>query len=279
MGKYPPPRGASDLPGLEVAGEIVEAPEDSPFAPGDTVCALLAGGGYAQYATAPVEQVLPKPEGLSMAEAAAIPETFFTVWANLFMDGKLQKGEAVLVHGGSSGIGTTAIMLAKAFGCKVYITAGSEEKCTACHQLGADLAINYREKDFEDVIMHATQDHGVDVVLDMVGGDYVPKNINLLARGGRHISIATLHGGKAEIDMRRIMTRRLVVTGSTMRPRSVAEKGVIASQLHKKVWPYIEAGRIKPVIHTTFALDEAADAHRLMEEGSHIGKIVLKVID
>lgn len=279
MGKYPPPRGTSDLPGLEVAGEVVEAPEGSGFETGDTVVALLAGGGYAQYVSVPMEQVLPKPEGLSMVEAAAIPETFFTVWTNLFMDGGLEKGQTALVHGGSSGIGTTAIMLAKAFGAKIYITAGSEEKCTACHKLGADLAINYKEKDFEEVVMHATQEKGVDVVLDMVGGDYLPKNLRLLARHGRHVSIATLHGAKTELDIRQIMMKRLVLTGSTLRPRSPAEKGEIAKALHKKVWPYLEAGRIKPVIHTTFALADAADAHRLMESSGHIGKIVLKVID
>jgi NADPH2:quinone reductase len=278
QGKYPPPPGASDLPGLEVAGRIAAVgPDVTRWRAGDAVCALLAGGGYAEYCCAPQEQCLPIPRGLSMDAAAAIPETFFTVWTNVFDRGRLRAGETLLVHGGASGIGTTAIQLARAFGSRVFATAGSRAKCAACEALGAERAINYREEDFAVVLRQATTDRGVDVILDMVGGDYTPKNIEVLATDGRLVQIAFLKGGRVEIDLNPVMRRRLVVTGSTLRPRSPAEKGIIARSLEQHVWPLLEAGQVRPVIHAVFPLFEAAAAHRVLEEGSHVGKVVLRI--
>ncbi|HVH27372.1 MAG TPA: NAD(P)H-quinone oxidoreductase [Vicinamibacterales bacterium] len=275
-GLYPPPPGASDIPGLEVAGTIVEVgPEAGDWAAGDRVCALLSGGGYAEYCVAPGVQCLPVPRGLDMVQAAAIPETFFTVWTNVFERGRLKPGEWILVHGGSSGIGTTAIQLARAFRSRVLVTAGSAEKCEACERLGAERAINYREADFAVVIHEMTGGRGVDVVLDMVGGDYVARNIESLAIDGRLVQIALQKGSKVELDMRPLLTRRLTITASTLRPRSAAEKGAIADAVFKHVWPLLESGTVRPVIHATFALRSAADAHRLLESSRHIGKIVL----
>ena len=276
-GGYPPPPGASPLPGLEVAGTIVEvgAGVDG-WAQGDTVCALVAGGGYAEYCVAPAPQCLPVPSGLSIIEAAALPETFFTVWANVFQRGRLAAGETVLIHGGSSGIGTTAIQLAKSFGATVLTTAGSDEKCAACRDLGADWAINYKTEDFVAIAKEATAGKGVDLVLDMVGGDYLPRNISALAVDGRHVSIAFLGGAKVTLDLRPVMVRRLTLTGSTLRPRSIADKAAIAAQLREQVWPLLESGDVRPVIHATMPLEKAADAHALMETSSHIGKIILE---
>lgn len=277
-GLYPPPPGASPLPGLEVAGTIAaHGPEAGDWRAGDTLCALIAGGGYAEYCVAPAPQCLPVPKGLSMIEAAALPETFFTVWTNLFGRAGLSAGETVLVHGGSSGIGTTAIQLARALGARVFVTAGTAEKCRACEALGADRAINYRTEDFVAEIKEATGGRGIDVVLDMVGGDYIPRNIDVLATEGRHVSIAFQAGDKATLNLRLVMQRRLTLTGSTLRARPVAEKGVIARSLHEKVWPMIETGTVRPVIDTTFPLTEASAAHSLMESSRHIGKIVLTV--
>jgi len=275
MGKYDPPPGISDLPGLEVSGTIVAG--DGKI--GAPVCALLAGGGYAEYCVAPVAQCLPVPQGFSFEEAAGIPETFFTVWRNLLDIGAFQKGERVLVHGGSSGIGTTAIQMIKAFGGKVYATAGSDEKCEACERLGADLAINYKTQDFVALIDKATEGAGVDIVLDMVGGDYVLKNLSCLAENGRHINIAMLHGKEAEIDIFKIMRRRLTLTGSVLRQRPLEEKAAIADALAEHVWPLLESGQIKPSLFKIFTLDQAADAHALMESSVHIGKIILHVSD
>ena len=274
-GGYPPPPGASDIPGLEVAGRIVAAgPDAGGLKVGDQVTALVAGGGYAEYCLAPAPQCLPVPKGLSAIEAAAIPETFFTVWTNVFDRGRLQAGESFLVHGGSSGIGTTAIQLAKAMGARVFATAGSKDKCRACEKLGAERGINYRDEDFVEIVKAATG-QGVDVILDMVGGDYVARNFKALAPEGRLCYIAFLGGSKVEADLLPIMLKRLTVTGSTLRPRDIAFKGAIARNLRDKVWPLIEAGKIKPVIHKTFPLAQAAEAHRLMESSAHIGKIVL----
>ena len=275
QGGYPPPPGASDIPGLEVAGRVVAlGPEAGGLQPGDEVTALVTGGGYAAYCAAPVPQCLPVPKGLSPIEAAAIPETFFTVWTNVFDRGRLQAGESLLVHGGSSGIGTTAIQLAAALGSRVFATAGSAEKCRACEALGAERAINYREADFVEVVKAATG-RGADVILDMVGGDYIQRNLKALAPEGRLCYIAFLGGSKAEVDLLPLMLKRLSITGSTLRARDVAFKGAIARNLRETVWPLIEAGRVKPVIHRTFPLSEAAEAHRLMESSAHIGKIVL----
>lgn len=275
-GMYEPPPGTTDIPGLEIAGRVAAiGPQVSQWKVGDEVCALVAGGGYAQYCTAPEGQCLPIPDGFSMVEAAAVPETFFTVWTNVFERGRLQSGESFLVHGGSSGIGTTAIQLAKAFGARVFATAGSAEKCKACEDLGADQAINYKEEDFVQVIGDATGDKGVDVVLDMVGGDYIPRSIKIMAVEGRHVSIAFLRGAKVEINVEPVMRKRLTLTGSTLRPRPVAEKAAIGAQLREKVWPLLSKGSIKPVIHATFPLAAASDAHALMESSQHIGKIVL----
>lgn len=267
LGKYPPPPGITDIPGLEIAGTR----EDT----GEAVCALLAGGGYAEYAVAPEGQCLPVPKGLSMTDAAALPETMFTVWNNLFLRGRLKEGETALIHGGASGIGTTAIQMARAFGARVIVTAGTEAKCQACRALGASLAINYKTSDFSNEIKKFCG--GVDVVLDMVGGDYVPRSIEIMNPDARHVSIAYLNGAKAEINISTIMQKRLTLTGSTLRARPVTEKAALARDLKEKVWPMIEAGKIRPVIFKTFPLAEAAAAHEALENGDHIGKIVLQV--
>ncbi len=275
LGGYNPPPGASDIPGLEIAGSVVACGEGADWQVGDEVCALVAGGGYAEFCSAPAEQCLPIPKGLGPVEAAAIPETFFTVWSNVFDRGRLEAGERFLVHGGSSGIGTTAIQLAHAFGARVFTTAGSPEKCRACEDLGAEQAINYREQDFVAVVKAACDGEGVDLILDMVGGDYVQRNIDALVPDGRLVSIAFLSGPKVEVNLLPMMLKRLTITGSTLRPRPIAFKAAIARKLKEKVWPLIEAGKLGPVIHKTFPLAEASDAHRLMESSSHIGKIVL----
>jgi NADPH:quinone reductase len=277
QGSYPPPPGASPLLGLEVAGEVVAlGPDASGFSVGDKVCALTNGGGYAAYCTAPVGQCLPWPKGYDAVRAAALPETAFTVWANVFQMGRLAKGEKLLVHGGTSGIGVTAIQLAHEFGATVYATAGSAEKCAACVRFGADAAINYREQDFGQEIRTLTGGKGVDVILDMVGGPYLQRDIRALSMDGRLVLIAFLEGSVAEkFDFMQIMTKRLTVTGSTMRPRTAAQKAAIAAELRAKVWPVLDAGRCAPVIHATFPLAQAAEAHRLMESSAHIGKIML----
>jgi NADPH2:quinone reductase len=278
MGMYPVPPGASDLPGLEVAGEIVaKGPAAKLFNVGDKVCALVHGGGYAEYCVTPQATTLPVPKGLTLTEAASLPETFFTVWGNVYDRAKLAPGESLLVQGGSSGIGVTAIQMAKATGNRVFATAGSDEKCAACVRLGAEKAINYRTQDFLAEIKSATGDKGVNVILDMVGGDYVPKELKCLADDGRLVFIAFLRGPKTELDINELMRRRLTVTGSTLRPRPVEFKGALARSLREKIWPLIEAGKIKPEIYKTFPLEKAADAHRLMETSQHIGKIVLTV--
>ena len=238
-------------------------------------CALVAGGGYAEYCVAPAPQCLPVPQGLDFTQAAAIPETFFTVWTNVFERGRLQPGESILIHGGSSGIGTTAIQLARRFGSRVFATAGSAEKCAACERLGAERAINYRDADFVAAVRDATGGRGVDVVLDMVGGDYLPRNMEVLAMDGRLVQIAVLGGVKATLNLIAMMQRRLTLTGSTLRARPVAEKGAIAAALRARVWPLLDAGTVRPVIHATFPLRSAAEAHRVMESGAHIGKLVL----
>lgn len=277
-GNYPVPPGASDLPGLEVAGEIVGGDlAGSGFQAGDMVCALVQGGGYAEYCTAPAQQCLPIPKGLSAVEAASLPETFFTVWSNVFDRAHLSPGETLLVQGGTSGIGVTAIQLAAAMGHRVFATAGSDEKCRACEALGAERGINYRTEDFVEVIKAVTGRKGVDVVLDMVGGDYVAREISCLADDGRLVFIALLGGGKATVNMGPVLIRRLTITGSTLRPRPVAFKAAIAAKLREHVWPLIESGKIKPVVYQTFPLEQAAQAHALMETSTHIGKIMLSV--
>jgi NADPH2:quinone reductase len=278
-GAYPPPPGASPIIGLEAAGIVAAVGASvTGWQVGEAVCALTNGGAYAEYVTVPAAQALRPPAGYDHLRAAALPETYFTVWANLFDRGALRAGESVLVHGGSSGIGTTAIQLAKAFGATVYVTAGSSEKCAACRSLGADVAINYRTQDFVEEVAALTERRGVDVVLDMVGGDYIPRNIRCLALDGRLVQIAFLAGSKvAEFDMMPVMTRRLTLTGSTMRPRSTAQKGAIADSLREKVWPLLDQGRCGPVIHATFPLEDAAKAHALMETSAHVGKIMLTV--
>jgi putative PIG3 family NAD(P)H quinone oxidoreductase len=276
-GAYAPPPGASPLPGLEVAGTIAALGAGvSGWSAGDRVCALLAGGGYAEWCVAPAPQCLPVPNGLTFTEAAALPETTFTVWTNVFERGRLKSGEALLVHGGSSGIGTTAIQLAVAFGATVFATAGDPEKCDACERLGAARAINYREEDFVAVVLAETAGRGVDLVLDMVGGDYVPRNLKAMAMEGRHVSIAVQTGATVSVDLAAVMQRRLTLTGSLLRPRTVAQKGAIAAALKAEVWPLVEAGAYRPVIHATFPLERAAEAHTLMESSGHIGKIVLE---
>jgi putative PIG3 family NAD(P)H quinone oxidoreductase len=276
MGGYPPPPGAPATPGLEVAGRVMAlGPNVRRYKVGDAVCALVPGGGYAEYCVAAEDNALPVPRGLSMIEASAIPETFFTVWTNVFERGALKPGEMLLVHGGSSGIGTTAIMLASALGSRVIATAGSAEKCEACQKLGASRAINYRTEDFVGAVKDETEGKGADVILDMVGGDYVSRNFQAAAMHGRIVNIAFLKGSKVELDLLPIMLKRLTLTGSTLRPRSVAEKAEIARALEAKVWPLIEAGKIKPQIFRTFPLKDAVEAHRLMESSAHIGKIVL----
>lgn len=273
-GGYPPPPGASDLPGLEAAGEIVACGEKvSNWQVGDKVCALLNGGGYAEYATAHSEVCLPIPKGLSIEEAAALPETFFTVWHNVFERAELQVGDIFLVHGGSSGIGTTAIQMAKAFGARVFATAGSDEKCRVCEELGAEKAFNYHEEDFVKGIKENTK--GANVILDMIGGDYIQKNIKATAPKARIVSIAFLRGSKTEVDFGAVMLKQLVLTGSTLRSQPIEDKIRIAKGLLDKVWPLLDDGTIKPVIHATFKLTEASEAHRLMESNAHIGKILL----
>jgi NADPH2:quinone reductase len=277
-GNYPVPPGASDLPGLEVAGEIVDGDfGQSGLRKGDMVCALVQGGGYAEYCTAPVEQCLPVPKGLSAIEAASLPETFFTVWSNVFDRAGLSAGETLLVQGGTSGIGVTAIQLAAALGHRVFATAGSDEKCRACESLGAERGINYRSEDFVQLIKAATEGKGVNVILDMVAGDYVTREINCLADDGRIVIIALLGGAKGAVDFGQVLRRRLTITGSTLRPRPVSFKAAIAQNLRSKVWPLLEAGKIKPVIFKTFPLAEAAQAHTLMESSTHVGKIMLSV--
>ncbi|MBL3701110.1 zinc-binding dehydrogenase [Sulfitobacter sp. BDSS02] len=274
-GSYAPPPDASDLPGLECSGEIVGIGQGvSEWKLGDKVCALLPGGGYAEYVATPAVHCLPVPEGMGMKEAACLPETFYTVWTNVFMRGGLDGGEKFLVHGGSSGIGTTAIQLAKAFGARVFATAGSAEKCKACEDLGAEKAINYKEDDFVEVMK---AEGGADLILDMVGGDYIPRNIKALAEDGRLVQIAFLQGPVAEVNFALIMVRRLTVTGSTLRPQSVAAKAEIARELREKVWPLLDSGRVAPVMDSSFDFEKAADAHARMESSGHIGKIVLEV--
>ncbi len=277
-GAYPPPPGAPEWPGLEVSGTVVAVGAGaSDWSEGDAVCALVAGGGYADYCVAPTAQALPVPKGIDLIDAAALPETFFTVWTNVFDRAALAPGESLLVHGGSSGIGTTAIQMATALGATVYATAGTAEKCAVCEELGATKAINYREDDFEEAIKTATEGRGVDVVLDMVAGDYVMKNLRLLAPEGRLVFIAFLKGSKAEVDFNRLMRNRLKILGSTLRPQSVEAKGRIAACLRETVWPLIEAGRIRPVVDSRFPLAEAAKGHALMESSQHVGKIILTV--
>jgi len=279
-GVYPPPPGASPLLGLEVAGEVVAVNGTSAYVVGDRVCALANGGGYAEYCTAPAGQCLPWPAGYDAIRAGAVPETYFTVWANLFDIGRLQPGERLLVHGGTSGIGVTAIQLAHEFGSTVYATAGSAEKCDAILRLGADAAINYRDEDFAARVKELTAGAGVNVVLDMVGAPYLARNLRCLGMDGRLVLIAFLGGAKVEdLDLTTIMTRRLTVTGSTMRPRTAAQKAAIADALQAKVWPVLDAGRCGPLVHEVFPLERAADAHRLMESSAHMGKIMLKVAD
>ncbi len=276
LGKYAVPPDASDLPGLEVAGEVAAVgPDVKLWKVGDKVCALVHGGGYAEYCVTPEVQALPMPKGLTAVEAASLPETFFTVWSNVYDRAHLSPGESLLVQGGSSGIGVTAIQMAAAMGNRVFATAGSDEKCAACVKLGAEKAVNYRTQDFGAEIKAATGGKGVDVILDMVGGDYVPRELKCLADEGRLVFIASLGGAKAEIDIFEIQRRRVTITGSTLRPRPVAFKGAIAKSLREKIWPLIEAGRIQPVIYKTFPLAQASEAHKLMESSQHIGKIVL----
>jgi len=274
-GNYPVPPGASDIPGLEVAGEVVEP--GNLWKRGDKVCALVSGGGYAEYCAAPEAQALPVPKGLTPVQAASLPETFFTVWANVYDRAKLVPGESLLVQGGTSGIGVSAIQMAAATGNRVFATAGSDEKCAACVRLGAEKAFNYKTQDWATELLAATGNKGVNVILDMVGGDYVPKELRCLADDGRLVFIAYLRGPKAELNIDAVMRRRLTISGSTLRPRPVEFKGRVAQALREKVWPLIEAGRIKPEIYRTFPLAQAADAHRLMESSQHIGKLVLTV--
>jgi putative PIG3 family NAD(P)H quinone oxidoreductase len=276
-GLYPPPPGASDIPGLEVAGTVAAlgAGVDG-WRVGEPLCALVAGGGYATYCVAPAPQCLPIPSPLDVVSAAAVPETFFTVWSNVFERGRLAHGESALFHGGSSGIGTTAIQLAVARRARVFVTAGSDEKCRACEQLGAELAINYRTADFVESILERTGGLGVDLVLDIVGGSYLPRNVSVLAVDGRLVQIGLMDGEPtAPIDLRRVLGRRLTVTGSTLRARPVMEKGAIAAALRREVWPLLEQGRVRPIVYRTFPLADAASAHRLLESSEHIGKIVL----
>ena len=280
MGLYDPPAGASLIPGLEVAGEIVRCGQGCQrYKPGDVVCALVSGGGYAEYCLAPESQALPIPKGFTFTQAAGIPETYFTVWSNVFDRGGLQAGQSILIHGGSSGIGTTAIQLAHQFGAKVFTTAGSTEKCQACIDLGADKAINYKTEDFLSIVKDETQGRGVNLVLDMVGGKNIQKNIGSLAPDGRLVHIAFLESSVAEIDLMPVMLKRLTITGSTLRPRTLAQKAEIATNLQTHVWPLFEANKIKVLVDSCFSLDQVAQAHRLMESSQHIGKIILKISD
>ena len=277
-GMYPPPPGASDIPGLEIAGTVAALGDGvQNLSVGDSICALVTGGGYAEYCTAAAAICMPLPAGYDFTQAAALPETFFTVWTNVFDRGGLQAGEKFLVHGGTSGIGTTAIQLAKAFGASVFTTAGSDAKCERCIELGADVAINYKDENFVERIESETDGKGVNLILDMVGGDYLPRNIKCLAPQGRLVQIALQRGAKGELSLVDVMLKRLTVTGSTLRARSVEEKMVIADALRAQVWPLLESGKVKPIIHATFPLEQAAQAHELMESGQHIGKIVLTV--
>jgi len=274
-GKYPPPPGASPILGLEVAGAVAVAGAQSRWKIGDQVCALVAGGGYAEYCLAPDPQCLPIPRGLSVEESAGIPETFFTVWTNVFQTGQLKPGKTILVHGGTSGVGTTAIQLARVFGATVFATAGSEEKCQACLKLGAEAAIDYKEKDFVREIKRLTGDQGVDFVLDIVGAPYTARNIECLAVQGRLVQVSTQQGAEALVNLGSIMRKRLMLTGSTLRPRSVEEKGEIARDLYEKVWPLLESRRVKVIVDRVYPLAEVAEAHRRMASSQHIGKIIL----
>ena len=277
-GKYPPPPGASDIPGLEVSGTITACGADAQrWREGDQVCALVSGGGYAEYCVAPDVQCLPIPSTIDRVSAAAIPETFFTVWTNVFDRGRLRARESFLVHGGASGIGTTAIQIAKAFGARVFATAGTDEKCAACERLGAERAINYKTGDFSAALMSLTGGRGIDVILDMVGEPYFSRNVDLLAVEGRLVQIAVLRGARAEINLAHVLRRRITITGSTLRSRTVDEKGAIANALEEAVWPLLDAGSIRPVVYATFPLAQAAEAHRVLESGGHIGKIALTV--
>jgi len=278
LGQYAPPPGASDLPGLEVAGEVVGGDPAGGFKLGDMVCALVQGGGYAEYCVAPAGQCLPMPKGLTALQAASLPENYFTVWSNVFDRARLSAGETLLVQGGSSGIGVTAIQIAAALGHRVFATAGNADKCRACEELGAERAINYRDEDFAAAVKTLTDGRGVDVILDMVGGDYLPREIACLADDGRIGLIALLGGAKASLDLGQILRRRLTISGSTLRPRSEAFKAAIAAQLRATVWPLLETGRIKPVIYQTFPLEQAGAAHALMESSAHVGKIMLQVL-
>jgi NADPH2:quinone reductase len=278
QGHYPPPPGASDIPGLEIGGTVVSLGEGvGSLNVGQQVCALVTGGGYAEYCPAAADLCLPLPEGYDPLRGAALPETFFTVWHNLFHRARLQPGESLLVHGGTGGIGTAAIQMAKAFGARVFATAGNAEKCQACRALGADIAIDYKAQDFVQVVAAETGGKGVNVILDMVGGDYLSRNIQCLAVEGRHVSIAFQKGSKAEVNFLPVMVKRLTLTGSTLRPQAVAQKAAIARDLRAKVWPLLDAGRMAPIVFATFPLARAADAHRLMESSTHIGKIMLTV--
>ena len=278
QGLYPPPPGASDIPGLEVAGEVVAINTNkSRFKIGDKVCALVSGGGYSSYCIAPIEQTLPIPKGLSYIEAAAIPETFFTVWANVFDRGKLTKNDTILIHGGASGIGTTAIQLASSFGAKVFTTVGSEEKCNKMKELGAELAINYNRDDFEKVINEYTNNKGINIILDIIGASYFNKNLNILSKNGKLLIIAFQGGYEDKLNLLPILKKWLTVTGSTLRPRSVEEKGLIANQLYEKVWPLIEKKVVLPQIYGSYKLKDANKAHTLVESSQHIGKIVLTI--
>jgi NADPH:quinone reductase len=278
QGRYPPPPGASDLPGMEIAGEIVAlGSEVSGVALGDKICSLLPGGGYAQYAIAAAPLCMPIPQGLNMVEAAAIPETYLTVWTNLFERGGCKPGDIVLIHGGTSGIGTTAIQLANAWGAKVYATAGSEKKARACEHFGAVRGIDYRSEDFVEVIRAQTKGYGVDITLDMVAGSYVQRNLDIAALEGRVVTIALQGGVRAEINMLAVLSKRLTLTGSTLRARTVVQKAAVADAVRRNVWPLLAAGRVRPIIYATFPLAEAREAHRLMETSNHIGKIVLTV--
>ena len=278
LGRYPPPPGVTDIPGLEVAGTVAALGGGvATLGVGDRVCALVSGGGYAEYCVAPAPQVLPVPKRMTLVQAAATPETTFTVWTNVFERGRLSSGEAFLVHGGSSGIGTTAIQLAREMGARVFATAGSDEKCAACERLGAERAFNYREVDFVAAVKEATGGSGVHLVLDRIGGDYLQRNLDVLARDGRLVLIGRQGGVKSEIDIMPILLKRLTITGSTLRARSVAEKGALAQAVYAHVWPLLEAGRVGPIVHATFPLVDAAEAHRVMEASTHIGKLVLVV--
>ena len=278
QGLYPPPPGASDIPGLEVAGEVVAInPSDNNFKIGDKVCALVSGGGYSNYCVAPIKQTLPIPKGLSYVEAAAIPETFFTVWANVFDRGQLKKNDKILIHGGASGIGTTAIQLARSFGAKVFTTVGSDEKCIKMKKLGAELAINYNNHDFEKVINEYTNNEGINIILDIIGANYFDKNLNILSKNGKLLIIAFQGGYENKLNLLPILTKWLTVTGSTLRPRSIEEKGLIAEKLYEKVWPLIEKKVVLPQIYGSYNLKDANKAHTLVESSQHIGKIILTI--